>query len=313
LVLSDSLRTDMHCFRKLDVDHPLVIELREWSRMAGEISADIVAVGNMLRQQLGRYYPQILEVGSDVTKEWLLVLWELAPTPEKARRVEPRAIERVLTAHRVRQHSAREVAAILRSPGFVVAPGTAQAAVAHIRHLVARLRVLLGQRHETAQMLKTLTERFQSEVCRAQDSQGETSEQRDVEILDSLPGVGPIVLAALLAEAWRLLKQRDYHGLRAHAGVAPVTRRSGKSCLVVMRRACNERLRDALYHSARVAVQVDDHWRACYARMRACGHHHGRAIRSIGDRLLAVACAMLRDQTFYDPSRWEAKAEALVA
>ena len=28
---------------------------------------------------------------------------------------------------------------------------------------------------------------------------------------------------------------------------------------------------------------------------------HGRALRSLGDRLLAVACAMLTRQTFFDP------------
>jgi hypothetical protein len=28
---------------------------------------------------------------------------------------------------------------------------------------------------------------------------------------------------------------------------------------------------------------------------------HGRALRGVGDRLLAVACAMLKSQTTYDP------------
>jgi hypothetical protein len=33
-VLADSLRTDAHCFRHLALDHPLVLELREASRLA---------------------------------------------------------------------------------------------------------------------------------------------------------------------------------------------------------------------------------------------------------------------------------------
>ena len=133
--------------------------------------------------------------------------------------------------------------------------------------------------------------------------EGQRHEQRDVEILRSLPGVGRIVLATLLAEASQPLRHRDYHALRTLSGVAPVTRRSGKRCVVVMRQACHMRLRDAVYHWARVAVQHDPISRARYAELRKRGHSHGRALRSVGDRLLAVACAMLRTATSFDPSR----------
>ena len=45
--------------------------------------------------------------------------------------------------------------------------------------------------------------------------------------------------------------------LRTHGGVAPITKQSGKRRVVVMRRGCNPRLRHALYHMARVAMQRD--------------------------------------------------------
>ena len=62
---------------------------------------------------------------------------------------------------------------------------------------------------------------------------GQSHEQCDVTILRSWPGIGRIVLATLLTEAAQsLCKPRDYHALRALAGVAPVTRRSGKKRLV---------------------------------------------------------------------------------
>ena len=87
------------------------------------------------------------------------------------------------------------------------------------------------------------------------DAMGQKSEQRDVTILRSLPGVGRIVLATLLAEASEPLRRRDYRTLRTLSGVAPVTRRSGKYCIVVRRQACHMRLRSAVYHWARVATQ----------------------------------------------------------
>jgi transposase len=91
--------------------------------------------------------------------------------------------------------------------------------------------------------------------------------QHDVEILASLPGVGRIVLATLLAEAFDALQRRDYAALRSLAGVAPVTKRSGKSCIVVIRQACHDRLANAMYHWARVAVQHDAKSRAKYSAL----------------------------------------------
>ena len=81
-----------------------------------------------------------------------------------------------------------------------------------------------------------------------------------------------------------------------------MTRRSGKSCIVARRYACNKRLRNALYNWARVAIQRDATSRAKYDALRARGHGHARALRSVGDRLLYVACAMLKSGTLFDPS-----------
>ncbi len=88
-------------------------------------------------------------------------------------------------------------------------------------------------------------------------AKGQLDEQRDVTILRSLPGVGRSVLATLLAEATDALRRLDYHALRCLSGVAPVTKRSGKSKIVLMRQAAHVRLRNAVYHWARTAVQHD--------------------------------------------------------
>jgi transposase len=132
-------------------------------------------------------------------------------------------------------------------------------------------------------------------VSTAEAEPGQTK-KHDVEILISLPGVGTIVLATLLAEAWDALQRRDYAALRSLAGVAPVTRKSGKSCIVVRRQACHDRLANAMYHWARVAVQHDARSRAKYVALRGRGHSHRRALRSVADRLLNVACAMLKNR-----------------
>ena len=304
-VLADSLRTDAPCFRQLEVDAPLVIELREWSRMTEDLGQERVRLANRVRQQLQRYYPQMLRVRDDIASEPFLALWELMPTPAAAARVRTKSIERVLRQHRVRSLDAEQVHALVRETPLTVAKGTTEAAVAHIHLVAARLRVVNQQLTLARQRLDELCEALAGPTStdNSENEPGQSCEQRDVAILRSLPGVGRIVLATLLAEASQPLRARDYHALRALAGAAPITRQSGKSRVVVMRQACHLRLRRVLYHWARVAAMRDPVSRAAYAALRARGHSHGRALRTVGDRLLAVACAMLRSQTTYDAQR----------
>ena len=70
-----------------------------------------------------------------------------------------------------------------------------------------------------------------------------------------------------------------------------------------MRHACNPRLRNTRHYWAQTAVQHDLVGAALYARLRARGCSQGRALRGVGDRILAVLVAMLRSQTLYDPTR----------
>jgi hypothetical protein len=65
------------------------------------------------------------------------------------------------------------------------------------------------------------------------------------------------VAATIIAEACAALTERNYDALRAYAGIAPITKQSGKHRTVLMRYVCNGRLRHALYHCARVAVMRD--------------------------------------------------------
>ena len=47
-VLADSLRTE-HLFRKLTIAEPLIVELREWSRIDEELKVERVRLANRLR------------------------------------------------------------------------------------------------------------------------------------------------------------------------------------------------------------------------------------------------------------------------
>lgn len=295
-VLGGSLRTDRAAFRQLAADNPVMIELREWSRMTDELQQERTRLANRLRQQLWRYYPQAAKLTDDVADDWFLALWQKVPTPDSAAKASEKGIARVLSAYRIRRLDAATVLKTLREAPLFVAPGTTEAACAHIRSLAARLHLVNQQIKEAQHSLDRLCAVLEGE----ENPSGQSCEQCDVTILRSWPGIGRINLATLLAEAAEPLRRRDYHALRALAGVAPVTRQSGKQRFVTRRLACNRRLQSAVYHWSRVAIQHDAAARRRYDALRQRGHGHARALRSVGDRLLFALCTTLKQQTPYD-------------
>ena len=293
-VLADSLRTDQPAFRRVQADHALIVELRELSRVDDDLREELIRLSNRLREQLHRFFPQALTLCPSADEPWFWALLERAPSPAQAERLSIKAATAVLKAYRIRRLTAEAVRAALHVPPLRVTPGTVEAATAHIALLLPRLRLAHSQRTQLGKRLDTLLEQL---------AEGPPDEHRDVTILRSLPGVGRGVAATVLAEAARLLAERDYQTLRAQGGSAPVTRQSGKTVSVSIRYACNHRLRNAFYHWARVSVQIDPHCRAHYDRLRQRGHRHARALRGVVDRSLGVLMAMLETRTLYDPAR----------
>jgi hypothetical protein len=79
-----------------------------------------------------------------------------------------------------------------------------------------------------------------------------------------------------------------------------------------MRYACTGRLRQAVYHWSGTRIQRDAGARAYDDTLRARGHRHARALRSVGDRWLRILIAMLKTGTLYDATRFD-KLEAIPA
>jgi transposase len=297
-VLASSLVTDRPAFRRLDPEDGRVVQLREITRLEADVDAEFRRLSNRLREQLYRLAPGLLTLCAGADEPWLWALLERAPTPTAAARLTRASLARLLAEHRIKRVTADELLAVLRAPALAVAPGVLEAAQDHLAVLLPRLRLA----HQQQQRCIARSERLLADLA-------QTQEHRDVAILRSLPGVGRKVSATMLAEASRLLAARDYHALRGHTGAAPVTRQSGKRRLVAMRYACNPQLRNALHYWAQTAVGRDDAAATLYARLRGRGCSHGRALRGVGDRLLAVLIAMLRTQTLYDPARRRASCE----
>lgn len=295
-VLADTLRTDRARYRRLQLGDPALVALRALVESAEELATELRQQTNRLCALLERYYPQVLALCPGADEAWVWSLLEVAPTPDAAQRVRAVRWTRLLKAHRIRRFDASVLMRTVREPALPLAPGVADAVSGQVRLLIARLRLAHAQRARCEQKIERALAALEADPA------------SDAAIVRSLPGVGASVSAALLVDASALLAARDGGALRSHAGIAPVTRQSGRRKVVVMRRACNDRLRRALYHWSRCSVQRSQRSRAIYAAARARGQSHGRALRGLADRLLRMLIAMLRTRTPYDPARTSAPA-----
>lgn len=298
-VLADALRTDGHRFQRLQLPPPEIVALREIVRTRDQLVKNHVALSSQIRDLLARCWPHLLALApkhkalDSFFCELLQLFFDHQPTDLSLQN-----IQQLVHQHHIRRVHPEPILEVLRKTPLRVAPGTTEATSAHLKLLLHQLLLVRQHRRDSDQHL----ERWFKQLKRTS-----RPPYSDAAILASLPGVGAFVLASVLSQAHDPVRLRNLDAFRSLAGVAPVTKKSGKRGKlrpqILMRRARSLPLNNALHHWARIAVLRDAHAKSHYDRLRAKGHSHARALRGVMDRILAVAVAMLRDRTFYDPSR----------
>ncbi|MGH3923815.1 transposase [Novosphingobium sp.] len=106
------------------------------------------------------------------------------------------------------------------------------------------------------------------------------------EVYLHFPGLGDRLAAPIAGEIGDDIRAfTTPNALGCYAGNAPVTRRSGKSELVVATRlACNRYLRDAVQQWAFCSLQRSGWAHEFYDAQRARGKGHHAALRALGNR-----------------------------
>jgi len=84
----------------------------------------------------------------------------------------------------------------------------------------------------------------------------------------------------------------SWNHLQAQAGTVPLTRQSGKSCVVRFRVACNKHLRQAIWQLAFQSLRHSEWAKHYYQRCRARGHQHNQALRALGAKWLKIIFRM---------------------
>jgi transposase len=286
-VLADLVRTDRHNHRRVAGDSPLAEAVKVLARAHQNLIWARQRHVNALRSALREFYPGALAaLGTQLAEPEALALLELAPTPGQSQRLTRAAVRRALVgAGRRRNLQARVVAVhdALAAPQLVASAPVETAYHQVVSALVAMLRCLNRQITGLEQQLAA---RFAAHP--------------DAAILRSLPGLGVVLGARVLAEFGDDPdRYQTAKGRKAFAGTAPVTRASGLRRVVVARAACNQRLVDACYLWAFAALTASPGARRCYDAHRARGATHHQALRALGNRLVGILHGCLARRAVY--------------
>jgi transposase len=256
-----------------------------------DLVADRVRLINRLRDVLSGYFPALERAFDYSTSRGALVLLTGYQTPAAIRARGRSRLTSWFTARKVR--SAEKVATLAAAAAdaqHTTVPGQDVAA-----SIVAELAVALL---ELDQRIHALDARI-----------GETFHAHpQAKILESMPGIGTILGAELIAAAGDLSRYADAGHLASAAGLVPVPRDSGRRTGNLHRpMRYSRKLRRVFYLSAQSAMMREGPNRDFYLKKRGQGLGHVQALIALSRRRVDVLWALLRDNRVFTPAKPEAK------
>ena len=291
LVLAHILRTDMAAHRPLPADSELAQAIAVLARAQQDAVWERTGAHHKLRSLLREYYPALLEAFTDhrggLLRPEARALLAAAPTPRAAAQLSTTQLAALLR-HAGRQRGidteAARIQAILRREYLHHLPLVEDA---FARQALALLRQLDTACLNADELAAAAIEHFEKHP--------------DAEIITSLPGLGSLTGARVLAEIGDDRSRfTDARALKAYAGSAPVTRASGKSLTVTHRRVKNQRLAAVGYVWAFAALTASPGARTHYDRRKTAGDRHVTAQRNLFNRLIGILYHSLQTRQHYN-------------
>jgi transposase len=278
-VIADTGRTRRHQVHWLDPgSDELLAQLRVLNGFDIDLAADQTRLANRLRDALTSIFPALERaVGSRLHQPGIRDLLAKYPTLTALRAAGRSRIERAIAARspRIAAKVTAAVAAALAAQDVTMPAEAATGRV--IAELAGEMDRVCSRRDALAAEIE---EAFLSHPCG--------------ELLASMPGIGPRTGARILAEIGDGSAFANGSKLAAYAGLAPVTRQSGKSLNGESQsRRGNHRLKNAMFLAAFASLR-DPASKTFYDRKRAEGKRHNAALICLARRRCDVILAMLR-------------------
>jgi transposase len=290
-LLADVLRTDAHQHRRLPVISHSGLAVKALARQHQEaIWAEHQTISR-LRSVLLEFYPQAIKAFPQLKHKAALTILAAAPTPALGMQLTTRKVVALL--HRCGRRNDGTLVEQIRTDLTTAALRQPERVEAALGHTVAGLvTIILAMQAAVAQLEQALAEEFDQHPM--------------APVLRSVPGLGPILAARVLAEVGDdPTRFTTAAGLRAFAGTAPVTRASGRSRRVIARRVRNKRLADACHWWAFAALTKSPGARVHYDRRRAAGERHNAALRNLANKLIGrLWWCLQNNQTWDDNHAW---------
>jgi transposase len=285
-IIADQLRLRPADFRPVVLPDDTMATLRLLVSRRNDLVTDQTRRITRMRYLLNSIHPD-LERALDLSTTGPLIMLSRYVTAAEIRAAKPRAISRFLRSRDARNPekiAERAYAAALAHPHIKL---PAEAAAADLIREMAEEAVLCRTQ------LATIDRKLVALI----------NAHPDGALIRSLPGMGVVLAAELLAQAGDLSRFRSAAALASAAGLAPVLRQSGKSARLQRPGFANSRLKRVFYQSAFCSLS-EPLSRAFYDRKRAEGKRHHQAIIALARRRIDVLWAMLASRKpFYAEHR----------
>jgi len=248
-------------------------------------------VSNKLKSTLKEYFPQALQlVGESLHDPLSLAFLQQWPQLEEVQRTRETKIRKFYTSQgsRSEQRIAERITVIRDAVPVTKDVAVITSAIITVQMLTGILATLNASIEKFEQKLKELL-----------------ANHPDNDIFSSFPGAGDALIPRLLA-AWGTDRQRfeDADEMQQYSGVAPITKRSGKTTVVQRRLACPKFLLQTFHEYARCSLRKSIWAKAYYDMLREHGKGHHTALRSLGFKWIRIMYRCWRDRACYDEAQY---------
>jgi transposase len=270
-------------FAAIDVPAQLAADLALLTAHRADLVADRVRMINRLRDVLTGVFPALERAFDYSAHKGALVLLTGYQTPAAIRRRGRARLTAWLANRSIRGADSVAATALEAAQAQQTAlPGEDVAA-----QIVADLATqILALDDRLKRIDKQIRETFRSHP--------------QAEIIESLPGMGPILGAEFVVTAGDLSAYTDAGHLASAAGLVPVPRDSGRRTGNLHRpKRYSRRLRRVFYMSAQTSIIREGPNRDFYLKKRGEGCKHVQAVIALARRRASVLWALLRDERVF--------------
>ncbi|MFJ3996367.1 IS110 family RNA-guided transposase [Streptomyces parvus] len=266
-------------FATIGVPARLAADLALLTAHRSDLVADRVRMINRLRDVLTGVFPALERAFDYSAHKGALVLLTGYQTPAAIRRRGRARLTAWLANRAVRGADVVATTALEAARAQQTALPGEDVAAQIVADLAARILALDGR---LKRIDKQIRETFRSHPR--------------AEIIESLPGTGPILGAEFVVAAGDLTAYADAGHLASAAGLVPVPRDSGRRTGNLHRpKRYSRRLRRVFYVSAQTSVIREGPNRDFYLKKRGEGCKHVQAVIALARRRASVLWALLRD------------------